>query len=106
MLHNNFVDAAPAMKGGRVGLLKRAMGRLLNTLGAPGFIRASECRERLGLRVEVRVNEAFTTISISNLRLLFHRLSGRFDGIIVESTDCVGVEVPEPIGASRKEILS
>ena len=76
-------------------LLKQAMGKVLNALGAPGFIRVSECHERLGLRVEVSVDETFTTISISNMRLLFRRLSGRFDGIIVEPDDCTG-QVPPP----------
>jgi hypothetical protein len=64
------------------------LGRSLNVLGAPGFIRVSECREQLGMKIEVKVNDLFTTVSVSNLRLLFHRVSGRFDGVIVESADC------------------
>ena len=70
--------------------LRRLLGRALNALGAPGFIRVSECREQLGMTVEVKVNDLFTTVSVSNLRLLFHRLSGRFDGVVVEPGDCAG----------------
>jgi hypothetical protein len=71
-------------------LLRHAVGRLLNAFGAPGFIRGSGCRSRLGLPVEVKVDETFTTISISNVRLLFRRLSGKLDGVVVASTDCTG----------------
>jgi hypothetical protein len=71
-------------------LLRRAAGRLLNAFGAPGFIRDSMCRNRLGLPVEVKVDETFTTISISNVRLLFRRLSGKLDGVVVANTDCNG----------------
>jgi hypothetical protein len=70
--------------------LRRLLGRALNVLGAPGFIRVSECREQLGMTVEVKVNDLFTTVSVSNLRLLFHRLSGRLDGVVVEPADCTG----------------
>lgn len=68
--------------------LRQLLGRALNVLGVPGFIRVSECREQLGMTVEVKVNDMFTIVSVSNLRLLFHRVSGRFDGIVVESLDC------------------
>ena len=70
--------------------LRRFLGRALNLLGAPGFIRVSECREQLGMTVEVKVSDLFTIVSVSNLRLLFHRVSGRFDGIVVEPMDCTG----------------
>ncbi len=80
-----------------MGFLRRAMGRMLNALGAPGFIRMSACRERLGRKVAVTVDDSFTTISIDNLRLLFRRVSGRLDGIIVEPTDCTG-DLPAIVG--------
>jgi hypothetical protein len=40
------------------------------------------------MTVEVKVNDLFTIVSVSNLRLLFNRVSGRFDGIVVEPSDC------------------
>ena len=70
--------------------LRRFLGRALNLLGVPGFIRVSECREQLGMTVEVKVSDLFTIVSVSNLRLLFHQVSGRFDGIVVEPMDCTG----------------
>jgi len=70
--------------------LRRLLGRALNVLGAPGFIRVSQCSEQLGMKVEVKVNDLFTIVSVSNLRLLFHRVSGRFDGVVVEPLDCEG----------------
>jgi hypothetical protein len=42
----------------------------------------------LGVPVEVRVDDLFTIVMVKNVRLLFHRLSGQFDGIVVESADC------------------
>jgi hypothetical protein len=70
-------------------LIRRLSGSLLNAIGLPGFIQASSCRERpLGVAVEVRVGPLFTVVAVQNVRLLFHRLSGRFDGVIVEPSDC------------------
>jgi hypothetical protein len=69
-------------------LLRRLLGRVLNAVGTPGFIQARTCHERLGVPVEVRVDDLFTIVMVKNVRLLFHRLSGQFDGIVVESADC------------------
>jgi hypothetical protein len=68
--------------------IRRGLGRVLNSIGTPGFIRASKCHARLGLPVEVRVEDLFTVVSVQNVRLLFHRLSGRFDGVVIENSDC------------------
>ena len=68
--------------------LKQAFGRVLNSLGAPGFIRARECHARLGVPVEIRVEDLFTVVTVNNLRLMFHRLTGQFDGLVVEAEDC------------------
>jgi hypothetical protein len=70
------------------GALTQALGRVLNTLGAPGFIRPRECQAGLGVPVEVRVDDRFTVVSVNNLRLMFHRLTGRFDGVVVDGDDC------------------
>jgi len=87
-----------------VGLLERVLGRLLNRCGAPGFIRASACRERLGLKVQVHVDDRFIIISISNLRLLFRRVSGRFDGIIVDAVDCTGAVPAQPFESAQPTV--
>jgi hypothetical protein len=64
------------------------LGRVLNAVGTPGFIQARTCHERLGVPVEVHVDDLFTVVMVRNVRLMFHRLSGQFDGVIVESVDC------------------
>ena len=68
--------------------VRRAFGRILNIIGAPGFIRASACHDRLGIAVEVRIDEMFTVVTVKNIRLLFHRLTGKFDGVVVNNDDC------------------
>lgn len=40
------------------------------------------------------MDDTFTTVSVSNIRLLFRRVSGTLDGIVVESKDCRGAAVP------------
>jgi hypothetical protein len=70
------------------GALTQALGRVLNTLGAPGFIRSRECHDGLGVPLEIRVDDRFTVVSVNNLRLMFHRLTGRFDGVVVDGDDC------------------
>ena len=68
--------------------LKQLLGKVLNLLGAPGFIRAHTCHDRLGVPIEIRFDDLFMTILIEDKRLLFHRLSGQFDGIVLETSDC------------------
>jgi hypothetical protein len=68
--------------------LKQALGRVLNTLGASGFIRPHACHAGLGVPVEIRVGDRFPVVCVNNLRLMFHRLSGPFDGIVVDGDDC------------------
>jgi hypothetical protein len=68
--------------------LKQALGRVLNTIGAPGFIRPRECHAGLGVPVEIRVDDRFTVVSVYNLRLMFHRLTGHFDGVVVDGDEC------------------
>jgi hypothetical protein len=42
--------------------------------------------------VEVRVDPLYTVVAVQNVRLLFHRLSGKFDGVIVDPSDCAESE--------------
>src|SRR5262245_29441374 len=79
----------PLEKGERMfRALTQALGRVLNSLGAPGFIRPHECHAGLGVPVEIRVDDRFTVVSVNNLRLMFHRLTGRFDGVVMDGDDC------------------
>jgi hypothetical protein len=74
-------------------LIRRLSGKILNSFGLPGFIRASSCVERPpGVAVEVRVDPLYTVVAVQNVRLLFHRLSGKFDGVIVDPSDCAESE--------------
>jgi hypothetical protein len=68
--------------------LKRLAGKLLNAVRAPGFIRSNVCHSRVGVPIEVSVDELFTVIAVNDIRLLFHRLSGKFDGVILAARDC------------------
>ena len=78
--------------------LTRLMSRVLNALRLPAPIRASQCRERFGVPVEVKIDDTFTTVHVSNVRLLFRRLSGRLDGVVVASDDCAkaSASIPAP----------
>lgn len=79
--------------------LKRLVSRVLNSLHLPAPIRASECRERFGVPVEVKMDDTFTTVHVSNVRLLFRRLSGRLDGVVIAKDDCgQASSAPAPAG--------
>jgi hypothetical protein len=69
-------------------LLKAACGRMLNAAGAPGFIRRQQCRRLRDTAVEVRVTRRFTIVAVNNIQLMFRRLSGELDGIVVGTDDC------------------
>lgn len=68
--------------------IKRLFGQALNALGVPGLVRPRACERRLGIPVEVQVGSLFTVVSVQNMRLLFHRVSGELDGVFVEDRDC------------------
>ena len=71
--------------------LTRLVSRVLNALHLPAPIRPSECRERFGVPIEVKIDDTFTTVHVSNVRLLFRRLTGRLDGVVVGRADCAKV---------------
>jgi hypothetical protein len=58
------------------------LGRVLNWLGAPGFVR-NGCFESLhgGVRVRVFCGELFTIVSVNGTDVYFDRLGGRLDGV-------------------------
>jgi hypothetical protein len=69
--------------------VRMRIGALLNGLGVPGAIRTSPCETRLDVPVEVRVGPLFTVVTVKNVRVFFHRISGRFDGVAIAETDCL-----------------
>jgi len=85
-----------------VNTLTRLLSRALNALHLPAPIRASECRERFGVPVEVKIDDTFTTVHVSNVRLLFRRLTGRLDGVVVTSDDCSNAPARAPAPAPRQ----
>jgi hypothetical protein len=59
-----------------------ALGRALNTLGAPGFVRSGAYESKhTGARVRVNCGELFTVISVNGTDVYFDRLRGRIDGV-------------------------
>ena len=67
---------------------RRGLGWILNKLGAPGFMRAAPCEQRLGIPVEVIVGRLFTVIHVREVKLFFDRVTGRFDGLSIDPDDC------------------
>lgn len=74
----------------------RVLGKLLNTIRVPGFVREGWYKSRLGDRIRVRVSPLFTVISVRGLNLFFDRLSGRVDGVGVSRTHYTPAGAPEP----------
>jgi hypothetical protein len=60
----------------------------MNKLGVPGFMRAAPCEHRLGVSVEVTVGQQFTVIHVRDVKLFFDRVSGRFDGVSLDGSEC------------------
>lgn len=54
---------------------------MLHTIGAPGAIQNQEITDSLtGQRIEIRVGDLFTRISIDGRDYYFTRIRGRLDG--------------------------
>jgi hypothetical protein len=68
--------------------LRRGLGWILNKLGVPGFMRAAPCEHRLGIPVEVKVDKLFTVVHVKEMKLFFDRVTGRYDGLALEESDC------------------
>lgn len=63
------------------GEAKQIVGKLLNGLGAPGFVVPMKIHDSLtNTQIEVRLSGFFTVISIDGRDYYFKRLSGRYDG--------------------------
>jgi hypothetical protein len=67
---------------------RRGLGWILNALGVPGFMRAAQCEQRLGIPVEIIVGKVFTVIHVREVKLFFDRVTGRFDGLSIDGADC------------------
>jgi hypothetical protein len=58
------------------------LGRVLNTLGAPGFVRSGSFESRQsGTHVRVYCGELYTVVSVNGVDVYFDRLGGRIDGV-------------------------
>jgi|HubBroStandDraft_5_1064220.scaffolds.fasta_scaffold1142562_1 hypothetical protein len=58
------------------------LGRALNALGAPGFVRSGNFEsQRFGARVRVQCGELYTVVSVNGTDVYFDRLGGRIDGV-------------------------
>ena len=68
--------------------LRRGLGWILNKLGVPGFMRAAPCEHRLGIPVEIKVDKLFTVVHVKEMKLFFDRVTGRYDGLALEGSDC------------------
>ena len=80
-------------------LLSRASGfagKIIHAFGMPGLIRSTACHNRLGVPVEVTVNSLFTIVRVRDVQLFFHRVTGRFDGLlVVDPLECAEGESPQ-----------
>ena len=76
------------------------MGRIVNLSGAPGFVRpcdykASVCEGN----VSVRIGPLFTVVTVNDLDVYFHRLTGTIDGVgLSQISDCKRGRVEQSSG--------
>lgn len=78
----------------RIAQMSAAMGRALNALGLPGFVRNTDYESvRVGARVRVRCGEYLTIISVNDIDVYFERLTGRIDGVAVKPSADTAHEV-------------
>jgi len=73
-----------------------ALGRVLNSLRVPGFVREGRYKSRLGERIRVRVSPLFTVINVRGLNVFFDRLTGRVDGVSLSQPRYMPAGAPEP----------
>lgn len=62
--------------------IRVVFGYLFNLAGIPGLVRS--CDYEAGItdaRIRVRVGEMFTVITVNELDIYFHRLTGKIDGV-------------------------
>lgn len=79
------------------------LGRLMNAIGAPGFIRDTDYRSRtFGTRVRIRCGNLFTVISVNGIDVYVCRFTGTIHGIGFSPTcGCITASAREafPAGA-------
>jgi hypothetical protein len=57
------------------------LGRMLNALGLPGFVREGTYTSETGTEVRVSRGQLFTIVSVNGTDVYFGRLRGRIDGV-------------------------
>jgi hypothetical protein len=71
--------------------LTALLGRTLNALRLPGFVRnARYVSPWLDAHVQVHCGEAFTGITVNEIDVYFDRLSGRIDGVARNTREARG----------------
>ena len=63
------------------------LGRLLEWLGFPGFVKPFVYRDESGSVISVRTSPRYTTLTIDGKEYFFIRETGKFDGIGAMSPD-------------------
>jgi hypothetical protein len=65
------------------------LGRLLNVLGMPAFVRSCDYRSQaIGATVKVEHRDLFTIITVNGLDVYFSRITGIIDGVGFNPTAC------------------
>jgi hypothetical protein len=82
------------------------LGRILQWLRLPGFIKPFVYRDESGSVISVRTSPRYTILAIDGKEYFFIRETGKFDGIGAMSvedaqpiSDCKAERTPEPVGA-------
>lgn len=84
------------VRSARLGL-RSVLGKALNELGIPGFVRNSDyAASSAPVTVAVRVRPMFTVMTVNGLDIYFHRLTGAIDGVgFTPGADCKPAEARE-----------
>ena len=67
-------------------LWMKACGKIANLIGWPCVVRPCEYTSRLA-SVSVRCTNLFTVVTVNGVHVYFHRGTGRFDGVGLNSSD-------------------
>jgi hypothetical protein len=58
-----------------------ALGRALNALHIPCFLKHGDYHSKSGVRVEVRCGNLLSVVSVNGIDVYFDRITGRIDGV-------------------------
>ena len=77
--------------------LRLLVGKLYNLAGIPGLVRDCDYSAAVSnARIQVRVGDLFTVVSVNGLDIYFHRLTGSIDGVgISGAPSCTSASILE-----------